>query len=68
MNRLKVLTVVEVEKNYSGTFSRRLVLYHLTGEHFFSLLFRSVNVLEQSNLQKNHTHKKNPGGVRKEGK
>lgn len=39
MNRLKVLTVVEVEKNYSGTFSRRLVLYHLTGEHFFSLSF-----------------------------
>lgn len=39
MNRLEGLTVVEVEKNYPGTFSRRLVLYHLTGEHFFFLCF-----------------------------
>ena len=44
MNRPKVLTVVEVEKNYSGTFSRRLVLYHLTGEHFFPLRFVDLQV------------------------
>jgi len=44
MNRLTVLTVGEVEKNYSGTFSTRLVLYHLTGGHFFSLRFLDLQM------------------------